>query len=88
MRLYDTNRRQLNLTIRIVCRAEGSLKIFISAPYWLINKTGMYRGCSSWPLESVMGIQIYLLHALNGANANRLPQQCKLLNLSHSIEVL
>ncbi|XP_045426588.1 vacuolar protein sorting-associated protein 13D isoform X12 [Pipistrellus kuhlii] len=41
MRLYDTNRRQLNLTIRIVCRAEGSLKIFISAPYWLINKTGL-----------------------------------------------
>lgn len=41
MRLYDTHRRQLNLTIRIVCRAEGSLKIFISAPYWLINKTGL-----------------------------------------------
>ncbi|XP_066231199.1 intermembrane lipid transfer protein VPS13D isoform X2 [Saccopteryx leptura] len=41
MRLYDTNRRQLNLTIRIVCRAEGSLKIFVSAPYWLINKTGL-----------------------------------------------
>uniref|UniRef100_A0A8D0V9T1 Vacuolar protein sorting 13 homolog D n=1 Tax=Sus scrofa TaxID=9823 RepID=A0A8D0V9T1_PIG len=41
MRLYDVNRRQLNLTIRIVCRAEGSLKIFISAPYWLINKTGL-----------------------------------------------
>lgn len=61
MRLYDINRRQLNLTIRIVCRAEGSLKIFISAPYWLINKTGMYRGCSSRPLELVVGIQIYLL---------------------------
>uniref|UniRef100_A0A8C8S437 Vacuolar protein sorting 13 homolog D n=1 Tax=Pelusios castaneus TaxID=367368 RepID=A0A8C8S437_9SAUR len=41
MRLYDANKRQLNLTIRIVCRAEGSLKIFISAPYWLINKTGL-----------------------------------------------
>ncbi|XP_034358412.1 LOW QUALITY PROTEIN: intermembrane lipid transfer protein VPS13D [Arvicanthis niloticus] len=41
MRLYDINRRQLNLTIRIACRAEGSLKIFISAPYWLINKTGL-----------------------------------------------
>ncbi|XP_030661823.1 vacuolar protein sorting-associated protein 13D isoform X1 [Nomascus leucogenys] len=41
MRLYDVNHRQLNLTIRIVCRAEGSLKIFISAPYWLINKTGL-----------------------------------------------
>ncbi|XP_012887376.1 PREDICTED: vacuolar protein sorting-associated protein 13D [Dipodomys ordii] len=41
MRLYDIGRRQLNLTIRIVCRAEGSLKIFISAPYWLINKTGL-----------------------------------------------
>ncbi|XP_025027200.1 vacuolar protein sorting-associated protein 13D isoform X1 [Python bivittatus] len=41
MRLYDNNRRLLNLTIRIVCRAKGSLKIFISAPYWLINKTGL-----------------------------------------------
>ncbi|XP_073441688.1 intermembrane lipid transfer protein VPS13D isoform X3 [Dendrobates tinctorius] len=41
MRLYDANKRQLNLTIRIMCRAEGSLKIFISAPYWLINKTGL-----------------------------------------------
>ncbi|NWY00497.1 VP13D protein, partial [Nothoprocta ornata] len=41
MRLYDVNKRLLNLTIRIVCRAEGSLKIFISAPYWLINKTGL-----------------------------------------------
>ncbi|XP_063001305.1 intermembrane lipid transfer protein VPS13D isoform X3 [Elgaria multicarinata webbii] len=41
MRLYDVNKRLFNLTIRIVCRAEGSLKIFISAPYWLINKTGL-----------------------------------------------
>ncbi|XP_066494000.1 intermembrane lipid transfer protein VPS13D [Tiliqua scincoides] len=41
MRMYDVNKRQMNLTIRIVCRAEGSLKIFISAPYWLINKTGL-----------------------------------------------
>lgn len=40
MRLYDVNKRLLNLTIRIICRAEGSLKILISAPYWLINKTG------------------------------------------------
>nr|XP_033778552.1 vacuolar protein sorting-associated protein 13D isoform X3 [Geotrypetes seraphini] len=41
MRLYDVNKRQLNLIIRILCRAEGALKIFISAPYWLINKTGL-----------------------------------------------
>ncbi|XP_077168382.1 intermembrane lipid transfer protein VPS13D isoform X2 [Paroedura picta] len=41
MRLYDVNKRLLNLTIRIVCRAEGSLKIFIATPYWLINKTGL-----------------------------------------------
>ncbi|XP_071432103.1 intermembrane lipid transfer protein VPS13D isoform X4 [Pithys albifrons albifrons] len=41
MRLYDTNRRLLNLTIRIVCRAEGALRILVSAPYWLINKTGL-----------------------------------------------
>ncbi|KAE8593143.1 hypothetical protein XENTR_v10019000 [Xenopus tropicalis] len=41
MRLYDGHKRLLNLTIRIACRAEGSLKIFVSAPYWLINKTGL-----------------------------------------------
>ncbi|KAM9299302.1 intermembrane lipid transfer protein VPS13D [Gastrophryne carolinensis] len=41
MRLYDSNKRLLNLTIRIMCRAQGSLKILISAPYWLINKTGL-----------------------------------------------
>ncbi|KAK9392132.1 vacuolar protein sorting-associated protein 13D [Crotalus adamanteus] len=41
MRLYDNNRRLLNLTIRIVGQAKGSLKILISAPYWLINKTGL-----------------------------------------------
>ncbi len=40
MRLYDTNRHLLCLTIRIVLRAQGALKILISAPYWLINKTG------------------------------------------------
>lgn len=43
MRLYDTNKSLLNLSIRIVCRAEGSLKILISAPYWLLNKTGKKR---------------------------------------------
>jgi hypothetical protein len=82
MRLYDVNRRQLNLTIRIVCRAEGSLKIFISAPYWLINKTGMFRDCPSQPVALIMGIWIYLLSYLNGAKANRLLQQPKLLRLS------
>lgn len=41
MRLYDTNKRLLCLTIRIVLRAEGALKILISAPYWLLNKTGL-----------------------------------------------
>ncbi|XP_043916363.1 vacuolar protein sorting-associated protein 13D [Protopterus annectens] len=41
MRLYDTSKRQLNLKIRIICRAEGSLKILILAPYWLNNKTGL-----------------------------------------------
>ena len=40
MRLYDANKRLLCLTIRIVLRAQGALKILISAPYWLINKTG------------------------------------------------
>ena len=40
MRLYDTNKRLLCLTIRIILRAHGALKILISAPYWLVNKTG------------------------------------------------
>lgn len=42
MRLYDTNKQLLCLTIRIVLRAQGALKILISAPYWLINKTGNF----------------------------------------------
>ncbi|KAG5282212.1 hypothetical protein AALO_G00053510 [Alosa alosa] len=41
MRLYDANRRLLCLTIRIILRAQGALKILISSPYWLINKTGL-----------------------------------------------
>ena len=40
MRLYDANHRLLCLTIRIILRAQGALKILISSPYWLINKTG------------------------------------------------
>lgn len=40
MRLYDTNKHLLCLTIRIILRAQGALKILISSPYWLINKTG------------------------------------------------
>lgn len=43
MRLYDTNKHLLCLTIRIILRAQGALKILISAPYWLINKTGTQR---------------------------------------------
>ncbi|XP_029689291.1 vacuolar protein sorting-associated protein 13D isoform X3 [Takifugu rubripes] len=41
MRLYDTNKHLLCLTIRIILRAQGALKILISAPYWLVNKTGL-----------------------------------------------
>ncbi|KAF0036552.1 hypothetical protein F2P81_011864 [Scophthalmus maximus] len=41
MRLYDSNKRLLCLTIRIILRAQGALKILISAPYWLVNKTGL-----------------------------------------------
>lgn len=40
MRLYDVNKHLLCLTIRIILRAQGALKILISAPYWLVNKTG------------------------------------------------
>ncbi|XP_016135660.1 vacuolar protein sorting-associated protein 13D-like [Sinocyclocheilus grahami] len=41
MRLYDVNKRLICLTIRIVLRAHGALKILISASYWLVNKTGL-----------------------------------------------
>ncbi|MEQ2212638.1 hypothetical protein XENOCAPTIV_002650, partial [Xenoophorus captivus] len=41
MRLYDSNNRLLCLTIRIILRAQGALKILVSSPYWLINKTGL-----------------------------------------------
>lgn len=40
MRLYDLNKHLLCLTIRIILRAQGALKVLISAPYWLANKTG------------------------------------------------
>lgn len=40
MRLYDTNKHLLCLTIRIILRAQGALKVLVSAPYWLVNKTG------------------------------------------------
>lgn len=40
MRLYDLNKQLLCLTIRIILRAQGALKVLISAPYWLVNKTG------------------------------------------------
>lgn len=43
MRLYDTNKQLLCLTIRIILRSQGALKILISAPYWLVNKTGKDR---------------------------------------------
>lgn len=43
MRLYDANKRLLCLTIRIILRAQGALKILISSPYWLINKTGKHQ---------------------------------------------
>lgn len=71
MRLYDINRRQLNLTIRIACRAEGSLKIFISAPYWLINKTGTQLDHSGRPLTFDTGLWEPLLSGLAGAIADR-----------------
>lgn len=40
MRLYDLDKHLLCLTIRIILRAPGALKVLISAPYWLVNKTG------------------------------------------------
>lgn len=62
MRLYDVNKRLLNLTIRIVCRAEGSLKILISAPYWLINKTGNFTVFSviiNWEIKIPCGVRVF-----------------------------
>ncbi|KAG8505608.1 Vacuolar protein sorting-associated protein 13D [Galemys pyrenaicus] len=62
MRLYDMNWRQLNLTIRIVCRAEGSLKIFISAPCTMrigrgIHPEGMPGWCQGFSLDGGNGVR-------------------------------
>lgn len=62
MRLYDTNKHLLCLTIRIILRAQGALKILISAPYWLVNKTGnldlMLRDTPHVILNVSWGIQV------------------------------
>ncbi|XP_036356919.1 vacuolar protein sorting-associated protein 13D isoform X3 [Octopus sinensis] len=39
--LYDSDDRMLALTVRIISRKGGALKLQISAPYWLVNKSGI-----------------------------------------------
>ncbi|CAE1274656.1 VPS13D [Acanthosepion pharaonis] len=39
--LYDSEKRMLALTVRIIARKGGALKLLISAPYWLVNKSGV-----------------------------------------------
>ncbi|XP_077998114.1 intermembrane lipid transfer protein VPS13D-like [Glandiceps talaboti] len=41
IRVEDSQKRQLYLNINIEPRAGKSLKISVSAPYWLINKSGL-----------------------------------------------
>lgn len=61
MRLYDTNKRLLCLTIRIILRAQGALKILISAPYWLINKTGNVGfGIKNYRFDSFKKLNLFV----------------------------
>ncbi|KAI8500255.1 Vacuolar protein sorting-associated protein 13D [Branchiostoma belcheri] len=41
LRLYDTKNRPLHLYVKLKASPGGTLGILISAPYWLINKTGL-----------------------------------------------
>ncbi|GAB1600262.1 intermembrane lipid transfer protein VPS13D [Argonauta hians] len=39
--LYDSDNRMLALIVQIIARKGGALKLHISAPYWLVNKSGI-----------------------------------------------
>ncbi|KAL5009744.1 hypothetical protein ScPMuIL_012049 [Solemya velum] len=41
LRIYDSSGRLLELVIRITAKIGGSLWLTISAPYWLVNKSGL-----------------------------------------------
>ncbi|CAH1798376.1 unnamed protein product [Owenia fusiformis] len=41
LRLYDTHKRLLELFVKIAARKGGSLRLSISAPYWLVNRSGL-----------------------------------------------
>ncbi|KAK3583966.1 hypothetical protein CHS0354_033760 [Potamilus streckersoni] len=41
LRLYDLKNRLLELTVHILARPDGPVRLMISAPYWLINKSGL-----------------------------------------------
>ncbi|XP_062579526.1 intermembrane lipid transfer protein VPS13D-like isoform X2 [Saccostrea cucullata] len=41
IRLYDTKKRLLELLIKIIFRKGGSVSIHVTAPYWLVNKSGL-----------------------------------------------
>lgn len=61
MRLYDVNKQLLCLTIRIILRAQGALKVLISAPYWLVNKTGAFLEYNDI-YRIYMGVHSFLPH--------------------------
>ncbi|KAH3833861.1 hypothetical protein DPMN_107177, partial [Dreissena polymorpha] len=41
LRLYDCDNRLLELNICVLCHVGGSLKLTVSVPYWLVNKSGL-----------------------------------------------
>ncbi|KAL3882451.1 hypothetical protein ACJMK2_028789, partial [Sinanodonta woodiana] len=41
LRLYDLKNRLLELMVHILARPNGPVRLMISAPYWLINKSGL-----------------------------------------------
>uniref|UniRef100_T1J4D0 UBA domain-containing protein n=1 Tax=Strigamia maritima TaxID=126957 RepID=T1J4D0_STRMM len=41
MQMYDTSKRLLLLRVKVLLRKGVSLKLMVSAPYWLVNKSGL-----------------------------------------------
>ncbi|XP_055954862.1 intermembrane lipid transfer protein VPS13D-like [Patella vulgata] len=41
LRIYDKKNRRLDLGVRIITGKSGNVKLSISAPYWLLNKSGL-----------------------------------------------
>ncbi|KAK3098591.1 hypothetical protein FSP39_021054 [Pinctada imbricata] len=41
LRLFDQKQRLLELVVKIISRMGGSVNLYILAPYWLVNKSGL-----------------------------------------------